>query len=53
MSRNIAIGGFNRPARRGARSIACMAFVVVLGLAFWAGALLISQVLLRIGVLPL
>ena len=53
MSHNIAIGGLRRPARRSTSSIACLAFVVMLGLAFWAGVLGIGQFLLRIGVLPL
>ena len=53
MSHNIAIGGLRRPARRSTSSIAWLAFVVMLGLAFWAGVLGIGQFLLRIGVLPL
>ncbi|MDB5416701.1 MAG: hypothetical protein JWP50_120 [Phenylobacterium sp.] len=49
MRRNLAFGGVARPGlSRGASSVACLAFVAVLGLAFWAGALWIAQLLVRI-----
>ena len=43
----------SRPVRRGASSIACLAFVVLLAAAFWAGAVWIGQALMRSGVLGL
>lgn len=44
MRRDLALGGRGGPsvagqAERPARSIACLAFVTLLGAAFWAGAL--------------
>ncbi|MFT4933666.1 MAG: hypothetical protein ACI9LT_000335 [Pseudoalteromonas distincta] len=44
MSRNTAMAGRGQgTAQRGPASIACLAFVAVLSLAFWAGAALIVQ----------
>lgn len=40
-----------RPAQRSASSIACLAFVVALAVAFWAGAAWIAQFLIRVGAL--
>jgi len=34
---------------KGASSLACLAFVVLLGAVFWAGAVYIAQFLLRVG----
>jgi len=49
MRRNLAFGGVARPGpNRSVSSLACLAFVAVLGLAFWAGALWLAQLLLRI-----
>jgi hypothetical protein len=48
MRRHLAFGGAARPAHRGVTSLACLAFVVVLAAAFWAGALWIAQFLLRV-----
>jgi hypothetical protein len=49
MRRHLAFGGAARPVvNRGVSSVACLAFVAVLGLAFWAGALWIAQLLVRI-----
>jgi hypothetical protein len=49
MRRNLAFGGVTRPGlNRSVSSVACLAFVAVLGLAFWAGALWIAQLLVRI-----
>ena len=49
MRRNLAFGGVARPAaHRGVSSIACLAFVAVLGVAFWAGAIWIAELLVRI-----
>lgn len=50
MRRNLALVGSNRTMQRGARSVACLAFVVFLSLAFWAGALWIADFLIRLGV---
>jgi hypothetical protein len=60
MARQFAFGGAARPQTirtaasrpvvgRGVSSIACLAFVVLLGLAFWAGAAWLGQVLLQMG----
>ena len=49
MGRNLAFSGVARPANRSLGSLACLAFVVFLGLAFWAGALWIGHALLQIG----
>jgi len=49
MRRNLAYGGMARPGvSRGVSSVACLAFVAVLGVAFWAGAIWIAEVLVRI-----
>jgi hypothetical protein len=49
MRRNLAYGGGTRPVvGRGVSSIACLAFVVVLAIAFWAGAVWIGQAILRL-----
>jgi hypothetical protein len=49
MRRNFALVGAARPEQRGARSVACLAFVIFLSLAFWAGALWIAEFLMRVG----
>jgi hypothetical protein len=60
MARHLAFGGVARPAvsrpvvgrpvvGRGVSSVACLAFVIILGLAFWAGAAWLGQILLRMG----
>jgi hypothetical protein len=43
MARNLAFGGAARPLGRNASSVACLAFVALLGIAFWAGALWIGE----------
>jgi hypothetical protein len=48
MARNLAFGGAARPLGRNASSVACLAFVALLAVAFWAGALWIGQLLLRV-----
>jgi hypothetical protein len=50
MARHLAFGGAARPLGRSVSSVACLAFVALLGLAFWAGAVWIGQVLLHMGV---
>ena len=49
MARHLAFGRAARATGRGASSIACLAYVVLLGLAFWAGAFWLGQILLRTG----
>jgi len=45
MRRNFALAG---AGQRGARSMACLGFVILLSLAFWAGALWIAEFLIRV-----
>jgi hypothetical protein len=47
MRRDLAFMGAARQAERPARSIACLAFVAVMGTAFWAGAVWIAETILR------
>lgn len=49
MARHLAFGGVARPVGRGVSSVACLAFVILLGLAFWAAAAWLGQILLRMG----
>lgn len=46
MRRDLAFTGVVRQAERPARSIACLAFVTLLGAAFWAGAVWIAEYIL-------
>jgi len=48
MRRDLALTGATRQMERPARSIACLAFVAVLGAAFWVGAAWIVETLLRL-----
>ncbi len=48
MPRNLAVTGESRPVNRCIGSLACLAFVVLLALAFWAGALWLGQILMRL-----
>jgi hypothetical protein len=49
MRRDLAFGGAARPmVGKGVSSVACLAFVVVLALAFWAGAVWLGQVLFQL-----
>jgi hypothetical protein len=48
MRRNLAFGGAGQPVHRSLSSVACLAFVAVLGVAFWAGAVWLAQILVRI-----
>ena len=50
MARHLAFGGAGRSGAHGVSSLACLAFVLLLGAAFWAGAVWIGQLLLRLGV---
>ncbi len=47
MPRPVAFGGASRGAARGLTSIACLAFVAVLAIAFWSGALWIGNTLIQ------
>ncbi len=47
MRRDIAFMGVARQVERPARSIACLAFVGILGAAFWAGTAWIVDTLFR------
>ena len=48
MSRNPAWVGMGGRQSRGASSIACLAFVAVLGTAFWAGAVWLGELLMQV-----
>ena len=48
MPRNVAFGGASRGAARGVTSVACLAFVAALAIAFWAGALWIGNTLIQL-----
>jgi hypothetical protein len=47
MRRDLAYGGAARPENRSVSSVACLAFVAVLAVAFWAGALWLGETFLR------
>ena len=47
--RQLALFGGARQMERSARSIACLAFVALLGAAFWAGAVYIAQIFFAVG----
>ena len=48
MARHLAYGGHARPILgRGVSSFACLAFVAVLGTAFWAGAVWLGEIILN------
>lgn len=47
MRRDLALTGVARQAERPARCIACLAFVGVMGVAFWAGAVYIAENFMR------
>lgn len=49
MRRNLVLGGVTRQElNRGVSSVACLAFVVLLGMAFWLGAVWLAQLFVRI-----
>ena len=48
MTRSPVIMGANRTSARAGSSVACLAFVAVLAVAFWAGALWIGTELLHL-----
>ncbi len=43
MARHLAFGGVARPMGRGVSSVACLAFVIMLAIAFWAAAAWLGQ----------
>ncbi|MFI4964996.1 MAG: hypothetical protein ACHP9T_06465 [Caulobacterales bacterium] len=47
MARHLSYGAA-RPTAKGVSSLACLAFVALLGIAFWAGAVWIGQAVLRL-----
>ena len=47
MARHLTYGAA-RPTAKGLSSFACLAFVALLGVAFWAGAVWIGQAVLRL-----
>jgi hypothetical protein len=49
MARHLVYGGAMRLMGRDVSSLACLLYVALLGLAFWAGALWLGQLILRIG----
>ncbi len=49
MARHLAFGGVARPMGRSVSSVACLAFVLALGVAFWAGAAWLAQALFSLG----
>jgi len=48
MARHLAFGGAARPVARGVSSFACLAFVALLGTAFWAGAVWLGELIIRV-----
>lgn len=49
MRRNLAFGGVTRlGTNRSISSVACLAFVALLAVAFWAGAVFIAQHLVNV-----
>jgi hypothetical protein len=51
MARHLAFGGAGRPVGRGVSSVACLAFVILMGLVFWAATAWLGEILLRAGAL--
>lgn len=49
MARHLAFGGMARPPGRSLSSVACLAFVALLAVAFWTGAVWLGQALLQMG----
>lgn len=47
MRRDLAVLGVARQAQRPARSIACLAFVGLMGAGFWAGAMWIAEAFMQ------
>ncbi len=47
MRRDLAFSGVARQVERPVRSVACLAFVGLMGAAFWAGAVWIAEAFLQ------
>lgn len=47
MPRNPVLGGVARTRARGVSSIACLAIVLIVAAAFWAGVVWIGEAILR------
>lgn len=45
---NPVLGGVARETAQGAKPVACLAFVAILAVAFWAGALWIGNTILQL-----
>ena len=48
MRTHLASRAVTRPGRKGASSVACLAFVALIAVAFWAGAVWIVQILMQV-----
>jgi len=48
MGRHLVYGGAARPVGRSVSSLACLAFVALLGVAFWAGAVWLGQLIFHV-----
>jgi hypothetical protein len=48
MAYHVTYAGASRRRAKGLSSLACLAFVALLGMAFWAGAVWIGEALLRL-----
>ena len=48
MSLNAAFDGAARRSAKGVSSVACLAFVALLAVAFWAGALWVGNLVLQL-----
>lgn len=48
LRRPALIGANSRPQAKGLESVACLAFVALLAVAFWAGALWIGETIIRL-----
>ena len=49
MRRNLVLGGLGgQEANRSVSSVACLAFVALLAIAFWAGAVWLGELALRL-----
>jgi hypothetical protein len=52
MGRKLATAGRPDSAPKAAESMACLLFVLLLAVAFWAGAVWIAESLIRLGAAP-
>ena len=47
MRSDLALKGARQTVHKGAPSVACLVFVLLLGIACWTGAMLLGRVLIR------